>query len=248
LQVSSVQTLPSLQLSGGPPTHEPPEHVSFIVQALPSLHGLALLTYMQPDAGLHDSSVHTFPSLQSSGAPPTHVPPEHVSFVLQALPPLHGALLLTYTQPEEGLHESLVQTLPSSQFSGGPPTHVPPEHASFVVQAFPSSHGSELLTYTHPDAGLQESSVQMFPSSQVSGGPPTHTPPKQVSPVVQALPSLHALVLLTYTHPEAGLQESSVQALPSSQVSGGPPTHAPPEHVSPVVQALPSLHGSVLLT
>jgi glyoxylate utilization-related uncharacterized protein len=95
---------------------------------------------------------------------------------------------------------------------------------------------------------LQESSVQTFPSLQLSGGPPTHAPPEQLSLVVQALPSLQGSVLLTYTQPEAGLQESFVQTFASSQVSGGPPAHVPPEHASFVVQALPSLQGLVLLT
>jgi hypothetical protein len=101
---------------------------------------------VQPDAGLQESSVQMFPSLQLSGGPPTHAPPEHVSAVVQASPSLHGSLLLTYTQPDEGLHESSVQTLASSQFSGAPPAHTPPEQISFVVQASPSLHGSVLLT------------------------------------------------------------------------------------------------------
>jgi hypothetical protein len=33
-----VQATPSLQLGAAPPTHTPPLHVSFVVQALPSLH------------------------------------------------------------------------------------------------------------------------------------------------------------------------------------------------------------------
>jgi hypothetical protein len=43
------------------------------------------------------------------------------------------------------------------------------------------------------------------------------------------------------------LQLSLVQLLPSSQVRGDPPTQAPPEQVSTVVQALPSLQEAVLL-
>jgi hypothetical protein len=72
-------------------------------------------------------------------------------------------------------------------------------------------------------------------------------PPEQLSPVVQAFPSSHGLLLFECTQPLAGLHESSVQTLPSSQLGGAPPTHAPLEQVSFVVQALPSLHGSVLL-
>jgi hypothetical protein len=43
-------------------------------------------------------------------------------------------------------------------------------------------------------AGLHESSVHPFPSLQLIAGVPTHTPFTQAS-VVQALPSLQALVL-----------------------------------------------------
>jgi hypothetical protein len=40
----------------------------------------------------------------------------------------------------------------------------------------------------------------------------------------------------------SGLQESAVQASPSSQVCGVPP-HTPTVHTSPVVHAFPSSHG-----
>lgn len=63
---------------------------------------------------------------------------------------------------------------------------------------------------------------------------------------VHALPSLHAAVLFVNTHPLAGLHESLVHTLPSLQVSAPLPMHCPPEHVSVVVQALPSLQGAVL--
>src|SRR5438067_710322 len=130
--------------------------------------------------------------------------------------------------------------------SGGPPTHVPPEHVSLVVQALPSSHGAVLGACTHPTAGSQESVVQTFPSSQASGGPPWHAPFEHVSRVVQAFPSSHAAVLGVMTQsPVAGSQESSVQTLPSSQCRGWP-MHLPPPQASPVVQALPSSHGAVL--
>jgi hypothetical protein len=128
----------------------------------------------------------------------------------------------------------------------GDPVHAPPLHASLTVQNRPSSHDAVLFAWTQPTAGLQESSVQMLPSLQLGPGPPTHGPPAQVSPVVQALPSLHEAVLFVWTQPAPGLHESSVQTLPSSQLVAEPPTHAPPAQVSPVVQALPSLHEAVL--
>src|SRR5258708_5329117 len=42
--------------------------------------------------------------------------------------------------------------------------------------------------------------------------------------------------------PVTGSHASTVQGLPSSMATGVPPEHAPAWHVSPVVQAFPSLH------
>src|SRR6266849_3536473 len=241
LQVSLlVQASPSLhgagllllQLAAGPPTHAPAAQVSLVVQAFPSLHGAVLLVCTQPVAGTQLSSVQTLPSSQLGAGPPTQVPPLHASLVVQAFPSLHGLVLLVCTQPVCVLQVSGVQTLPSSQLDAGPPTHVPLAQVSLVVQAFPSLHGLVLLICVHPLAGLQASFVQTFPSSQLGAGPPTQVPPLQVSLVVQAFPSLQGLVLLVCTQPVAGLQLSSVQTLPSSQLGAGPPTHAPPAQVS----------------
>ena len=113
--------------------------------------------------------------------------------------------------------ESVVQALPSLQLAGGPGEQLPPLHVSFVVHASPSSHGALLLVWTHPVAGLQLSSVQTFPSLQFGAGPPTQLPPLHVSLVVHALPSSQGALLLVWTHPVAGLQLSSVQALLSLQ-------------------------------
>src|SRR6185436_10345955 len=84
-------------------------------------------------------------------------------------------------------------------------------------------------------------------SLQTVAVPGWQTPPAQVSPVVQALPSLHGAVLFVNTHPVDGLQLSVVHTLLSPQTIGAPAWHVPPPHVSPVVQAFPSLHGAVLL-
>jgi hypothetical protein len=191
------------------------------VQGFPSSHDKAF-TWTQPVAGLHESLVHTLPSSQA-------------------------ALLSVWTQPEAGSQESLVQAFPSLQLGAGPPTHAPPEHVSPVVHALLSLHAAALSTCTQPDAGLHESSVQTFPSLQLSAPPLTQVPPAQMSPVVQALPSSQAAVLAAWTQPLAGLQESSVQAFPSSQLVAEPLTHAPFTHVSPVVHAFPSSHAAVLL-
>jgi len=160
-----------------PGTHRPPLQTSPPVQLFPSEQGAALLVWTQPVAELQVSSVHTFPSSQLGDAPPTHLPPPHLSLVVQAFPSLHRAVLFVSKQPVAGLQVSSVQTLPSSQLSAGPPTQPPLLQVSLVVQAFPSLQGAVLALWTQPVLGLQVSSVQTLPSSQLGARPPTHTPP-----------------------------------------------------------------------
>jgi hypothetical protein len=104
LQESSVQTLPSLQLGAGPPTQLPPEQVSFVVQALLSLHELVLFVCAQ-------------------------TPDEHVS-VVHPLPSSHWLACVHSLQPPIGV-----------------PAHVPPAQTSPLVQAWLSSQELELLAY-----------------------------------------------------------------------------------------------------
>jgi hypothetical protein len=122
---------------------------------------------------------------------------------------------------------------------------------SFVVHAFPSLQVEVLLVWTQPAGrpkatGLQESFVHGLLSSQLSGAPPLQVPPPHVSFVVHAFPSSQGDVLLVWTQPVAGSQESSVQGLLSLQSGAGPPLQVPPPHVSFVVQAFPSSQGDVL--
>ncbi len=72
----------------------------------------------------------------------------------------------------------------------------------------------------------QLSVVQGLLSSHSVALPATHLPVAQVSPTVQALPSLHLAILLTWLHfAPTGSHVSPVQALPSSQVAAAPPWH-----------------------
>ena len=71
-----VHALLSSQSGGGPPTQEPPEHLSAVVQALPSSQDTVLFECVQPVAGLQASVVQTLLSLQSGGGPPAQLPPE----------------------------------------------------------------------------------------------------------------------------------------------------------------------------
>ena len=84
--------------------------------------------------------------------------------------------------------------------------------------------------------------VQTLLSLQFTADPARQLPNAHWSPVVQAFPSLQAIVLLLKTQPVVGSQLSVVQRLASSQTRGAP-EHAPPEQVSPVVHASRSLHA-----
>src|SRR5437870_4086921 len=132
----------------------------------------------------------------------------------------HDAVFGVCTHPVNGLHESSVHGLPSSQLRAARPTHLPPEQVSPVVHASKSSHEAVFGVCTQPVAGSHESSVQTLPSSQLGGALPTHLPPPQMSTVVQASPSSHGAVFGVCTQPVAGLHESSVQTLPSVQLLG----------------------------
>src|ERR1044071_9039847 len=99
--LSSLQS-PSLtqaQPEIGVPMHEPAWHTSPLVHELPSLQAELLLVWTQPLDGLHESSVHGLASLQLGAGPPTQLPPEQASLVVQALPSLQGAVLLLWMQP-----------------------------------------------------------------------------------------------------------------------------------------------------
>src|SRR5207244_10764197 len=115
------------------------------------------------------------------------------------------------------------QRWPSWRLGGGPPTHVPCEHVSLVVQALPSLHAAWLFTCRQPSCASQRSSVHGFPSSQLMDGPPRHCPFRQKSRLVQALLSLQVRVLLFVCwQPATGSQVSVVVALPSLLLEAGP--------------------------
>jgi hypothetical protein len=110
-------------------------------------------------------------------------------------------------------------------------------------------HAAVLLVKTQPPAGLHVSVVQGLLSLQTSGAEPGwQLPPAQVSPVVQALPSSQAIVLLVNTQPTAGSHVSVVHGLLSLQVSvPAPGWQLPPAQVSPGVHAFPPSQAIVLL-
>ena len=119
-----------------------------------------------------------------------------------------------------------MQPLLSLQFKVPVPARqVPaPLQESPTVQAFPSEQEVPAAAgaWLQPPPELQASVVQGLLSSQFWVDPPVHAPdPLQVSPVVQALPSLHAVPAGAgaWTQPWLELHESVVQGFPSLQAS-----------------------------
>ena len=176
---SVVQALWSLPPYG---LHIPDWHVPPI-QAVPFATGL----YTQP-VGTHGaqySVVQEFPSSQTLGDPGWQEPSRHTSPTVQLLPSSQDAVLLTCTQPVAALQLSVVQTLPSLQFTAVP-TQTPPVHLSFVVQRLLSLQGDPLgkVAQLQPGIGVwrhvpvapsQDSAVQESPSSQFLGAPGMQT-------------------------------------------------------------------------
>ncbi len=246
LQLSVVQTLPSSQSGGLEPTHCPPAHWSCVVHRLPSLHIAVLFVWVHPVAGSQPSFVHGLPSSQSSAPPGWQEPPWHWSLVVHTLASLQGWLLSALMQPWAGSQVSVVQKLPSSHVAGVPGWHAPPWHTSPVVHTSPSLQSAVFGGFEHPVTGSHRSSVHGLLSEQLGPLPPVHVPLAHTSPVVQLLPSSQGPEFGVYTHPSVLWHVSVVQMLPSSQTSGGPPSHTPFSQVSFVVQALPSPQGSEL--
>jgi hypothetical protein len=148
--------------SWAPLLQSPAWQASFVVQTSPSLHAVPLDAggfEHAPVDGLHvPVTWHWSLGVQTTGFDPVQTPPWQASFLVQALPSLQGAVLLTCTQVALGVpafwHASSVHGLSSPQsvfdwqppHTFGPPTHAPAEQVSGPVQALPSLQGAVLLT------------------------------------------------------------------------------------------------------
>jgi hypothetical protein len=119
-----VQGLVSEQSSAGPPTQRPFWHVSLVVHLLLSEQGVLLATFVRLHicvAGSHVSVVHGLLSSQLTPMP-THFPATQWSPDVHMLPSSHIVLsgLFTFWQPVMRSHESVVQSLRSSQLTALP--------------------------------------------------------------------------------------------------------------------------------
>ena len=218
-----------------------------MVHRLPSVQAAVFAVNTQPLVASQVSSVHGLPSLQLLGAPASQAPSLHASPNVHTLPSLHGTVLLTEAQPVVGSQLSVVHGLASSHGATTPATQIPALQASFWVHVEPSLQGSVLVANTQPVWLLQLSLVHGLLSPQVTAAPAWQAPLSHMSPEVQALPSVHGTATLMTVQPPLGVQVSTVQALPSLHTTALPGLHLPAAQTSPLVQALPSSHGAVVL-
>lgn len=118
-------------------------------------------------------------------------------------------------------------------------------HASLSSHAVPFSL---FVGIGHPDAGLHVPAVlHGLLVVHVTGVPPPHAPTVQILPVMHASASVHGVSFGLFVgagHPDAGLHVPAVMhGLFVVHVTAVPPPHVPLAwQVSPVVQALPSVH------
>ncbi len=129
-QLSSVHTLPSLQVIETPALQVPAAHVSPTVQTEPSLQGAVLLATWQPFCGSQLSSVHRLPSSHFLAVPGTQAALAQVSPSVHTLPSVQGAELPVWVQPWAMSHAASVQGLPSSQLTLLPGLQAPPAQVS----------------------------------------------------------------------------------------------------------------------
>jgi hypothetical protein len=169
--------------------------------------------------------------------------------IVQGLPSSQFSGGPLWQTPVAGLHDSVVQAFPSSQFSGVP-VQAPPMHRSELVHWFPSLHESLLFKWVQVPVASQLSEVQGLPSSQLLFRWMQAPVAGMHASFVQALPSSQFIGVPTHRGPEPVTVQRSlvVHALPSSQgrVSGAPGTQIPELQWSNMVQGFPSSHEAVL--
>lgn len=146
--------------------------------------------WVQPFCGSQASTVHGLLSSQVTAVPGLQAPLLQASPAVQALPSSHTPVRALNTQPFCASQPSTVQGLPSLHVALEPAVHLPPWQLSPWVHALPSLQGAATLPWMQPDLGSQLSVVHGLASSQPRGPPGWQLPAAQLSPLVQALPSV----------------------------------------------------------
>src|SRR5262249_50062761 len=199
------------------PTQAPASQLSPCVQAFPSLQALPVILRggeQTPVAGLHvpaswhwSEAVHAMPV-------PTQAPAWQLSPCVQAFPSLQALpfILAGFEQtPVAGLHVPASWHWSEAVHSMPVPTQAPPWQLSPCVQAFPSLQALPFIlgafeqtpvVWLHAPAASHRA-LHVHPTRRSS-----EPPASQLSPCVQAFPSLQALPLIL-----AGFEQTPVAGL-----------------------------------
>lgn len=208
------------------PTQSPARHASAVVQLLASL---------QADPSARGVCAH-FPALQLA----SKQGPALEQSLFWPQPPPHPAIPVWAQVPVLSAQLSDVQALLSSQ-SLSLPTHLPPRHASRVVQGLPSSQpplaGADSQS---PVLGLHAADWHVPAATQFCATP-AQTPDWHVSANVHGLASSQELPLVAVCSqaPVTAAHESLVHGFPSSHLKSLA-THCPFRQASPVLHSTPS--------
>jgi hypothetical protein len=108
------------------------------------------------------------------------------------------ALVCAEHCPVVGLHVPItLHVAAAGHVTGLAPTHEPLWHESVCVHAFPSEHvvplGALVCAEHVPDVGSHVPATLHIPDGHTVAGPGAHAPLWQVSPTVQALPSVQVV-------------------------------------------------------
>jgi len=147
--------------------------------------------------------VHGLPSLITGGVPAPQVPTEHDSEPLHALPSEHevpsGAIGLEHTPLDELQVPATWQASLAVQITELEFVHTPAWHLSARVQELLSLHAVPSAAFGFeqmPVVGLHVPAAwQASLAVHTRGLPPLQTPARQVSVLVQPLPSLQLVPL-----------------------------------------------------
>jgi hypothetical protein len=246
------------QITGFEPVQTPLWHESDCVQAFPSLQDCPSGAFgfeQRPVPGLHvPATWHWSLAVQTTGLEPVHTPLWHESLCVQALPSLHDVPSLAFgfehapvpgSQTPATWHWSLAE-----QTVAVPDVHTPDWQVSPVVHALPSEQVVPSPAFgfeQRPVPGLHVPAAWHWSLAvQTTGFEPVQTPLWHESLCVQAFPSLQDCPLGAF-----GFEQSPVPGLQvpatwhwslAEQTVAVPDVQTPDWHVSPVVQAFPSLH------
>jgi len=248
--VPAVWHASPVHVTAVPPPQTPVVQVVLFVHAFASSHVVPFALFEgvgQPVAGTQvPATLHGLVVVHVTALPPPQTPFVHVVLFVQALLSLHAVPFAMIGQPVAGTQVPPVWHASAVQVTAVPPPQVPFVQVVLFVHAFPSSHAVPFVRIGQPVAGTQVPPVWHASAVHVTAVPPPQTPAVQVVVFVHAFPSSHVVPSVLFVgvgQPVAGTHVPAfLHGFVVVHVTVVPLPHVPFWQVSPVVQALLSLH------